>query len=73
MGEGHFRRSGARPGAIENELLRAFVKPYVILPGGNMVRGYHDVDSRFAVIPAPALLEMKSPIFTSAPGTTLPL
>ena len=59
MGEGHFRRSGGRPSAIENELLMAFVKPYVILPGSDIVRGYDDVDSRFAALPAPALLEMK--------------
>ena len=70
MGEGHFRRSGGRPGAIENELLMAFVKPYVILPGSDMVRGYDDVDSRFAGIAAPALLEMKGNWIggLSAPG-----
>ncbi len=59
MGEGHFRRSGQRPGAIENELLMALVKPYVILPGSNMVGGYDDIDSRFASLPAPSLIEMK--------------
>ncbi len=59
MGEGHFRRSGGRPGAIENELLMAFVKPYVIISGSNMVRGYDDLDPRFDQLPAPSLLEMK--------------
>ena len=59
MGEGHFRRSGQHPGAIENELLMALVKPYVILPGSNMVGGYDDIDSRFANLPAPSLIEMK--------------
>lgn len=58
MGDGHFRRSGGRPGAIENELLTAFVKPYVIIPGSNMVRGYDDLDSRFDALPAPSLVEM---------------
>jgi hypothetical protein len=59
MGEGHFRRSGGRPGAIENELLMAMVKPYVIRPGSNMVRGYDDVDPRFDALAAPTLVEMK--------------
>ena len=59
MGEGHFRRAGGRPGAIENELLMAFVKPYVIMPGSNMVRGYDDLDSRFDALTAPSLVEMK--------------
>ncbi len=39
MGAGHFQRSGGRPGATENELLMALVKPYVTIPGSNMVRG----------------------------------
>ena len=69
MGEGHFRRSGGRPAAIENELLMAFVKPYVILPGSNIVRGYDDVDPRFAAIPAPALLAMKGNWIGSLPAT----
>ena len=59
MGEGHCRRAGGHPGAIENELLMAFVKPYVILPSSNMVRGYDDVDPRFNALPAPSLVEMK--------------
>lgn len=59
MGEGHFRRSEGHPGAIERELLTAFVRPYVILPGSNMVRGYDDLDSRFDALPAPSLIEMQ--------------
>ncbi len=59
MGEGHFRRSGGRPGAIENDLLMAMVKPYVIVPGSNVVRGYDDLDARFDALPAPSLVEMK--------------
>ena len=59
MGEGHFRRSGGRTGAIESEFLMALVKPYVIIPGSNMVRGYDDLDSRFDALTAPSLVEMK--------------
>ena len=59
MGEGHFRRSAGHHGAIENELLMAFVKPYVIVPGSDMVRGYDDLDSRFDSLPAPSLVEMQ--------------
>ena len=59
MGEGHFRRSAGRPGAIESELLMALVKPYVIIPGSNVVRGYEDLDPRFDALPAPSLVEMK--------------
>lgn len=59
MGEGHFRRNAGRPGAIENELLMSLVKPYIILPGSNMVRGYDELDARFESLPAPSLVEMK--------------
>jgi hypothetical protein len=59
MGYGHFRRSGGRPGLIENQLLTALVKPYVITPGSNMVGGYDDLDPRFDEVPAPSLIEMK--------------
>ncbi|MGO9229097.1 MAG: hypothetical protein ACLQKA_07795 [Bryobacteraceae bacterium] len=70
MGEGHFRRSGGRPGAIENELLMAFVKPYVILAGSNTVRGYDDLDPRFDALPVPSLVEMRGSWIGSlaAPG-----
>ncbi|HVN03664.1 MAG TPA: hypothetical protein VMT86_04550 [Bryobacteraceae bacterium] len=68
MGEGHFRRNGGRPGAIEYELLMAFVKPYVIVPGSDTVRGYDDVDPRFAAIAAPALIEMKGNWIGSLPA-----
>ena len=51
MGEGHFRRSGGRPGAIESDLLMALVKPYLIIPGSNMVGGYDDVDPRLDAVP----------------------
>jgi hypothetical protein len=58
MGAGHFRRNAGRPGLIENELLMALVKPYVILPGSNMVGSYDDLDARFEQSPAPWLMEM---------------
>ena len=58
MGAGHFRRTAGRPGMVENELLMALVKPYVILPGNDMVGGYDEVDPRFEQSPAPWLMEM---------------
>lgn len=58
MGFGHFRRNAGRPGFVENELLMALVKPYVIVPGSNMVGGYDDLDPRFDQSPAPWLMEM---------------
>lgn len=67
-GEGHVRRAGGRPGPIENELLRALVKPYVILPGSNMVRGYDDLDARFDALAAPSLIEMKGNWIGDLPG-----
>ena len=68
MGEGHFRRSGSRPGAIENELLMALVKPYVIIPGSNMVHGYDDLDPRSDALPAPSLIEMRGQWIGSLPA-----
>jgi hypothetical protein len=59
MGDGHFRRAGGRPGMIESDLLMALVKPYIIVPGSNMVRGFDDLDPRFDVLAPPALVEMK--------------
>jgi hypothetical protein len=59
MGFGHFRRNADRPAFIENELLMALVKPYVIMPGSNMVGGYDDLDPHFEQRPAPWLIEMK--------------
>lgn len=59
MGLGHFRRNADRPSFIENELLMALVKPYVIVPGSNMVGGYDDLDPRFEQSFAPWLMEMR--------------
>jgi hypothetical protein len=68
MGGGHFSRSGGRPGGIENELLMALVKPYVIMPGSNMVRGYDDLDERFDALTPPSLIEMKGSWIGSLPA-----
>jgi hypothetical protein len=59
MGAGHFRRNGGRPGFIENQLLMALVKPYVIMPGSNMFAGFDDLDPRFDELPYPSLVEVK--------------
>lgn len=67
MGFGHFRRNAGRPSFIENELLMALVKPYVILPGSNMVRDYDDLDARFEQSPAPWLMEMSGSWLSDLP------
>lgn len=59
MGSGHFQRREGKPGAIEQQMIQAFVKPYVILPGSNIVGTYDDLDARFEQQPAPWLMEMK--------------
>lgn len=58
IGAGHIERHGGKPGLIEQQLLTAFVKSYVITPGMSL---YLDqpLDARFANWPAPSLLEMK--------------
>jgi hypothetical protein len=59
MGSGHFQRNGGRPGGMEQTLLIAAAKAYVVMPGSNMNGGYDDVDARFEQWPAPWLAEMK--------------
>jgi hypothetical protein len=59
MGSGHFQRREGKPGAIEQEMIQAFVKAYVILPGSNIVGTYDDLDARFEEHAAPLLMEMK--------------
>jgi len=59
MGSGHFQRREGKPGAIEQEMIQAFVKAYVILPGNNIVGTYDDLDARFEEHAAPLLMEMK--------------
>jgi hypothetical protein len=60
MGGGHFQRTAGHPGFIERELLTAFVQPYVIIPGSNMVGSYDDLDPRFDQVSAPSLIDMKT-------------
>jgi hypothetical protein len=81
IGSGHLRRNVriAGPGFIESELLSTAVKPYIIMPGSNMVRGYDDLDPRFDQWPAPWLMQLKgswlgglpmqTPVGTGLPGT----
>ncbi len=59
MGSGHFQRREGKPGMIEQQMIQAFVKPYVILPGSDIVGTYDDLDARFEQQPAPWLMEMK--------------
>jgi hypothetical protein len=59
MGSGHFQRREGKPGAIEQQMIQAFARPYVILPGSNIVGTYDDLDVRFDQQPAPWLLAIK--------------
>lgn len=59
MGSGHFQRREGKPGLIEQQMLQAFVKPYVILAGSDTVGAYDDLDERFQQQPAPWLAQMK--------------
>ena len=61
MGAGHFQRRDGKPGLVEQQLVAALVKPYVVLAGSNVVGTYDDVDPRFETDehPAPWLLEIK--------------
>jgi hypothetical protein len=62
MGAGHFVRHDGKPGLIEQQMLSAFIKPYVIVAGSDVVHGYDDVDPRFTATDVPAapwILEMK--------------
>ena len=45
MGSGRFQRREGKPGVIEQHLIQAFSKPYVILPGTDIVGTYDDVDA----------------------------
>jgi hypothetical protein len=62
MGAGHFQRRDGKPGLIEQQLLNASAKPYVIICGSDVVKTYDDVDSRFASLSGPTaqwIMEMK--------------
>ncbi len=60
MGSGHFQRREGKPGVIEQQMIQAFVKTYVILPGSDIVGTYDDLDARFEHEAAPQLIEMKN-------------
>jgi hypothetical protein len=59
MGSGHFQRRDGKPSVIEQQMIQAFAKPYVILPGSDIVGTYDDLDARFEQQPAPWMMEMK--------------
>jgi hypothetical protein len=59
MGSFHFRRSSGRPGSIENELLTAFVQPYVIIAGSDITHANDNLKPRFDALDAPTLIETK--------------
>jgi hypothetical protein len=67
MGSAHFQRREGKPGVIEQQMIQAFAKPYVILPGSDIVGTYDDLDARFEKQPVPCLLEMKSSWLASLP------
>jgi hypothetical protein len=67
MGGGHFQRREGKPGAIEQQMIQAFVKPYVILPGSDVVGTYDDLDPRFEEQPAPWLMEIKGSWLAALP------
>ena len=57
IGSLHIERHARKPGLIEQQILNAFVKSYVITPGMTMFRD-RPPDARFAAWPAPSVLEM---------------
>ena len=67
MGSGHFQRREGKPGAIEQQMIQAFVRPYVILPGSDIVGAYDDLEARFQQQPAPSLIEMKDTWLSDLP------
>ncbi len=67
MGSGHFQRREGKPGAIEQQMIQAFAKPYVILPGSDIVGTYDDLDARFEKQPAPCLMEIKGTWLAALP------
>lgn len=59
IGAGHVQRRDGKPGVIEQQLLTASVKPYIVIAGSDVVGTYDDVDARFAQHPWPWLMEIK--------------
>jgi hypothetical protein len=67
MGAGHFQRREGKPGLIEQQMMSAFVKPYIVIAGTDIVGTYDDVDPRFAQHPWPWLMEIKGSWLSSLP------
>jgi hypothetical protein len=59
MGSGHFQRRDGKPGAIEQQMMAASVKPYIVIAGSDIVGTYDDVDARFGEHPWPWFMEIK--------------
>jgi len=70
IGAGHIERHAGKPGLIEQQLLTAFVKSYVITPGMNLFLD-QPLDARFGTWPAPSLLEMKGTWVGELPSLNL--
>jgi uncharacterized iron-regulated protein len=47
MGSLHFQRRDGKPTVIEQQMLTASVKPYIVIAGSDVVGTYDDVDARF--------------------------
>ena len=59
MGSLHFQRRDGKPSVIEQQMLTASVKPYIVIAGSDVVGTYDDVDPRFVQHPWPWLMEIK--------------
>ena len=59
MGAGHFQRRDGKPGLIEQQMLTAFVKPYIVIAGSDVVGTFDDVDARFSQHPWPWFLPIQ--------------
>jgi hypothetical protein len=58
-GAGHVQRREGKPGGLEQSLLIAAAKAYVVIPGSNLTGAYDNLDSRFDQWPAPWWCELK--------------
>jgi hypothetical protein len=70
IGAGHIERHAGKPGLIEQQLLTAFVKSYVITPGMSLFLD-QPLDARFGTWPAPSVLEMKGTWVGEQPSVNL--
>src|SRR5215469_13145067 len=59
MGSLHLQRHDGKPTVIEQQMLTASVKPYIVIAGSDVVGTYDDVDARFVQHPWPWLMEIK--------------